>query len=207
MQTKYVMLAAIAVLAGATGAFADSGLVQWNSGTGADGNYYQRIDTGNASPLTFGQALFDAAAQTIVVGSTTYEGQLAVLSPDYTDAFTFINDNVMYPASNPAGQGEMYWVGASSPDGNASPNNWSWINGTAVPDSVVNTWNIDHGEGPGPEGAGYFQNNGQLWDYITTASSGQAYGYVVEFVVPEPASICAAGTLLAGCVIRRRRRP
>jgi hypothetical protein len=186
---------------------ADSLVVQWNTGTGADDNYYQRIDTHSSTPLTFADAEADAAGMTLVEGATTYHGELAILDPDYTDAFNFIETNVMYPSGSAAPQSEMYWVGASSPDGNKSPNNWTWINGVAVPDSVVNGWNIDHAEGSGAEGAGFFQNNNQLWDYIATAGSNLAYGYVVEFVpnsVPTPAALGGGVALIGGLLLKRR---
>lgn len=203
---------AVTVSLAASSARASSLIVQWTSGPGADGNYYQRIDEHSGTPLTYAQAASEASTKEIVAGGTlVLTGQLAVLNPDYTDAFTFLRNNVMYASGSAAPDNEIYWVGASSPTGNQPPNDannsdWTWINGSPVPDSVASTWDIDHNEGPGPEGIGYFQSgSGTLWDYISTANSNLAYGYVVEFAVPEPALVLIAFPLLSA--MRRKRRP
>jgi hypothetical protein len=186
--------------------------VQWSSGPGANGNYYQRIDQHSATPFTYDAAAADAAAMTFDTGTATLTGRLAVLDPDYADAFTFIHDNVMYPAGNAAPTNQSYWVGASSPTGNGAPNDannsdWTWINGSPVPDSVVSGWNIDHVEGAGREGAGYYQSgSAQLWDYIATASSNLDYGYVVEYPVPEPSLGALLVPVLGGLILKRRRK-
>ena len=211
IKTRFsTALTVITLSLAASSARADSLIVQWNSGPGADGNYYQRIDEHSATPLTYAQAAAEASAKEILVGGTTVlTGQLAVLNPDYADAFTFIRSNVMYPQVNPAPDNEIYWVGASSPTGNQPPNDannsdWTWINGSPVPDSVASGWNIDHFEGPGPEGIGYYQSgSGTLWDYTATASSNLAYGYVVEFPVPEPSIVLLALPVF----LAARRRP
>jgi hypothetical protein len=200
------------VTAPAMTAKANSAVVQWTTGTGANGNYYQRVDSHPAvAPLSFTAARTAAQGMTFTVGANTYTGRLAVLDPNYTNAFAFLRDSVIYGATGTGAppSNEMYWVGALSPTGAASPNAWVWENGTPVPNSVVATWSIDQFEGAGPEGIGYFQStSNQLWDYIATGSTNQAYGYVVEFAVPEPAAaglVCAASGAWA-CSRRRRRR-
>jgi hypothetical protein len=146
------------------------------------------------------------------VGSATYSGELAVLDTNYTAATNFISSNVMYGSTGTgaAPTNELYWVGVSSPTGNSTPNDanysdWTWVNGSPVPDSVVSTWDIDHAEGAGPEGAGYFSGTSQLWDYIETSSSNLDYGYIVEFTpVPEPTSLSLL--VVGGVGLLRRRR-
>jgi hypothetical protein len=170
------------------------------------------VDLHSSTPLSFQLAAADAAAMTYSVGPTTYAGELAVFDTNYSAATSFIASNVMYGSTGTgaAPTGELYWVGVSSPTGNSTPNDantsdWTWINGSPVADSVVSTWDIDHAEGAGPEGAGYFNGSSQLWDYIATASSNLDYGYVVEFTpVPEPTSLAVLA--VGGIAMLRRRR-
>jgi hypothetical protein len=191
---------------------ANSNVIQWPVGSGGNGYYYERVDMHSSTPLTFQLAEADAAAMSYTVGSATYSGELAVLDTNYTAATNFISSNVMYGSTGTgaAPTNELYWVGVSSPTGNSTPNDanysdWTWVNGSPVPDSVVSTWDIDHAEGAGPEGAGYFSGTSQLWDYIETSSSNLDYGYIVEFTpVPEPTSLSLL--VVGGVGLLRRRR-
>ena len=170
--------------------------VQWTVASGGNGHYYERIDQ---QGLTYSDAVADAASMSFL----GLPGHLVVFeTPTYSNEVQFVNDNVYPPGVQ---SGRAYWVGASSPDGN---NPWTCVDGSVVPSSITSGWNIDHFEGPGAEGATFFQPSTTLWDYIETNSSGLASGYIVEFQpVPEPTSailVLAGGALLAGFSLRRK---
>ena len=171
--------------------------VQWTSGTGANGHYYERVDQ---SGLTFPQAVAAAAARTF----NGLPGHLVIFDHNnYANEFGFVDANVYAGAPD----SRIYWAGAQW-DGvtGSTRDHWFWVDGSNVPTSITNGWNIDQFEGPGPNGIGFFQfNSHTLWDYIQTNSSGAESGYIVEFEpVPEPAMLGAAG-LLAAAMMRRRR--
>lgn len=77
---------------------------------------------------------------------------------------------------------------------------------------MTSTWNIDQFEGPAattPYGAGFFiPSSHQVWDYITSNSSGAVSGYVVEYQAPEP-NVALGGAVVLAVLSNRggRRRP
>ena len=68
-------------------------MVQWTSGTGANNNYFQRIDQHSATPLTYDAAVASAAAMTFNTGTSLLTGRLAVFDKNYSDAFSFVQTN------------------------------------------------------------------------------------------------------------------
>ena len=175
--------------------------VQWATSAGGNGHWYERIDQ---TGLTF-DAARNAAAGLSYLGDP---GRLVVFeTATYASELAFVMNNVYAPGV----QGNrMYWVGASSPDGF---NPWTWIDGTPVPTTITAGWNIDHYEGPGSYGAGFFQPSTTLWDSIKTDTSGYVSGYVVEYApssaVPEidPAGLGSVLALVTGALglLERRR--
>jgi hypothetical protein len=192
-------VAALVLLAAASQARADSAVIQWTAGTGANSHYYQRIDQTN---LTFDQAKAAAAAKS----SNGLPGHLAIFETNnYANEFTFVRDDVYAPSNT---SNRIYWAGASRPQSNNSGNlDWTWVDNTPVPTSITNTWNIDFAEGNIPEGIAYFQPaSAQLWDYDKNNASGFVSGYVVEFEpVPEPATLALLSLPLSLSLLRRRR--
>jgi hypothetical protein len=169
--------------------------VEWTPASGGDGHFYERIDQIN---LTFDQARTAAAA----LNFGGVPGHLAIFeTPTYSSELAFVNTNVYAPGVQSS---RMYWVGASSPSGNSGT--YTWVDGTAVPQSISDQWNIDHFEGAGTEGIGFFVPNSTLWDYIATNSSSAMSGYVVEYDVPEPASASLVGAAMAAAAVVSRRR-
>jgi hypothetical protein len=168
--------------------------IQWPAGSGGNDHYYERVE---ATGLTYDQA--DALA----AGSSYLglPGHLLILeTADYAAEFNFVNTNVYSPGVD---ANRTYWVGAKLLAGDPD---WKWVDGTTVPGAIVGSWNIDHFEGPGDEGASFFQPaSNTLWDYITTNTSGYVSGYVVEYQpVPEPATACLAIAALGVCLIGSR---
>lgn len=181
------------------GRIAQATPVQWTSGTGANGHFYDRI---NQTGLTYPQAVAAAATSTF----NGLPGHLVIFdNNNYTNEFNFVDTNVYAPGVSDS---RIYWAGASW-DGVTGTNrdHWFWLDGSNPPTSITNTWNIDQAEGPGPDGIAFFQTNSHtLWDYIETNSSNFVSGYVVEFEpVPEPAMSLAIGSIGAAMILRRKR--
>lgn len=190
---RYVLTAAVASL----------GLVGMASATpvfdAANGHYYEKIESVNIT--------WDAAKA--AAASLSYQGlpgHLVVLdSATYADEFAFVAGQVYAPGVQ---IGRIYWLGASREvnDLITHQEGWNWIDGSAVPTSITNGWNIDFHEGDVRQGAGFYDtSSGTVWDYDALSQSGLTSGFLVEYgVVPEPVSM---GLLpLAGLMAVRRRR-
>jgi hypothetical protein len=148
----------------------DAAPIQWTVASGGNGHYYERIDQTN---LTFEQAEADASALTF----NSQPGHLVILdTSDYSAERDFVFQNVYSPAVTSS---EVYWLGAFLPAGNST---WSWVDGSTVPSSISNGWDVDHNEGPGDEGGCFFNTSSNtVWDYIASNSSHFVGGYLVEF--------------------------
>lgn len=143
--------------------------IEWPVASGGNGHFYERVDQTN---LTFSDALAAAAART----HNGVPGHLLILeSVRYNDELSFVFDQVYTPG---VVWSRVYWIGATL--GTETGASWQWINGASVPES--GTWWVDHAEGPGAEGAGFYAPSFHyIGDYIMTNSSGLISGYIVEF--------------------------
>lgn len=99
------------------------------------------------------------------------------------DELMFVRNRVYAPGLS---GDRVYWVGASRPLVHQEDHKaWTWVDGTAVPESITRGWNIDFHEGRVPEGASFFRpDSDALWDYD---ANGYALvsGFIVEFE-PQP---------------------
>jgi len=171
-----------AVLLLSFSSFALAAPIQWPTASGGNGHFYERIDQAN---LTFSAALTAAAART----HNGVQGHLLILeSARYTDELNFVFNQVYAPGVVP---NRVYWIGATLAAGAGAT--WQWINGFSVPES--NTWWVDHAEGPGAEGAGFYAPSFHyIGDYIMTNSTNLISGYVVEFDIAScPADLNGDG--------------
>jgi hypothetical protein len=170
--------------------------VQWTSASGGNDHYYLRVDQ---TGLFFNDARLAAEAMTY----QGLQGHLAVFeTANYANEYNFVNTNVYSPG---VASSRIYWVGAYS---QSVSDPWFWTDGNQVPGNIVSSWAIDHFEGPGRSGIGFFQPNTTLWDYIETNSSGYVSGYIVEFEpVPEPGLGLGLGAAIAAFFGLRRKKP
>ncbi len=194
----YFVGAILAAAALVTAGTAKADPIQWTVAGGGNGDYFERIDQ---TGLSLQAAETDAAALTFD-GMTGELAQFDLTDPTAYDAERdFVFTNVYSPGiSNNA----IYWLGAFLPAGSST---WNWIDGDPIPSAISNGFDVDHAEGAGDEGGGFFQTGSDtIWDYIATDSTNQSAGYIVEFApssAPEPASLAV---LASGCVLLMARR-
>src|SRR2546430_8896096 len=140
----FVVLSAILICCGSSHAAP----VQWTSGTGANGHFYDRI---NQTGLTFAQAVAAAAGSTF----NGLPGHLVIFdNNNYANEFSFVDNNVYLGAQD----SRIYWAGAQW-DGvtGTDRDHWFWLDATNCPTSITNGWQIGQFEGPGLEGVGCCQ--------------------------------------------------
>src|ERR1700744_649200 len=168
MRKAHAATALTALLAATPLLHADP--IQWTVASGGNNHYYERVDTG---AITYDAALSAAAA----LSFNGLPGHLAILdTADYTAERDFIFNNVYSPGVTSS---RAYWVGATTPS-SGSP--WTWLDGSTVPTSITNTWDIDFAEGNVREGATFFQTNSDtIWDYAASNPSNLSSGFIVEF--------------------------
>lgn len=186
--------------------------VQWLVEDGGNGNYFEVVVTPNS--ITRQQAQAEAALRVFNgrIGSLAsahsaakdlFIRELAAGTPDAFTVITFQGNDLSGP-----------WIGANQPAGSAEPDGgWTWIDGEA--------WNYANWlEGEPNQGGGttydedsihLFQRAGDIvvseiaWNDLTGHDPYfPVHSYVVEYLVPEPASI--ALVMLGGAAIVARRR-
>jgi hypothetical protein len=171
--------------------------VEWTTASGGNGHFYERVEQ---TGLTYGQAVTAAAARSF----NGLPGHLVVFeTPTYAAEFNFVDANVYAPGVT---ESRTYWAGAGWDGLGNNRGGWQWVDGSTVPTSITNGWNIDQFEGAGPEGISFFQSGSHtLWDYIQTNSSGFVNGFVVEYqTVPEPVGAMTLGGVASASFLMRR---
>ncbi|MBI1189976.1 MAG: hypothetical protein GC200_04750 [Tepidisphaera sp.] len=151
--------------------------VQFASGPGATGKWYERV-------FTTGQLSWDQA-QSLASGMTFNgtPGRLLVLDgPDPLAEELWVRDNVVLAAPRPATS--LYWFGARRFGTAGVPQqNWVWTTGASVPTSVTQTWVIDYFEGPNATYGAVFAVNysADYGDYRVDDPAFRMGGFIVEF--------------------------
>lgn len=171
----------------------------------ANGHSYELVTQPGAQSS---YATAKAAAEASSFGGV--QGHLLILeTADYANELAFVRTSVILPNTPTT----SYWVGATRAANAADVRTgWVWDDGTSIPTSITNGWNIDQNEGSASTtnyGAGFYSqdNYTTLWDYAQGAPLNFAGGYIVEYAapVPEPATLAALG-LGAFALLRRRRK-
>ncbi len=172
--------------------------IEWPVVDGGNGHYYEVVIQPS---ILFADAKAAAAAR-------TYQGVAGYLATvNLAGEATFIYNKLTGPAA-PTSEVYAFWLGAET-ESSSVP--WRWVTGEQVLSEEKTypgeTWYIDYFADYGTGwGLCHFVNS--WWtsgirpqDTARTNPSG-IYGYVVEYPVPEPASL----TLLAigGALLRRR---
>lgn len=181
--TKIVLLAAPIVSALSSAATAAP--TQW----AGNGHWYERVDV----DLTWTQAKAAAEARSYL----GLQGHLVTLTSQAE------NDWVWY--SLPGVELED-WLGGYQPAGSGEPaDDWRWV--TGEPWGFSNWYSGQPNDDPAPEDCMTFAwVNGGKWNDVGDSGPRFDNGYIVEYEVPEPASVLLLAAGMAACLTGRRRR-
>ena len=154
-------------------------------------HYYELVEQ---SGLNWDAA--DAAAQAKLHLGTN--GYLATITSAAEN--TFVTDSLL--SAQPALPG--YWLGGLQPEGGEEPDGgWEWV--------TAETWSYANWGAGEPNNVNGWEDRVEIWGAAAVAgkwndvnnASTHLRGYIVEYPIPEPATL---GLLLGGLALLRRRR-
>ncbi len=168
--------------------------IQWQSGVGGNGHYYERVF--NPGGITWTDAK-TGAESTSFLGTA---GHLATVNSEAEWQFIIGNLGTNYT-----------WIGLSD---SAQEGNFQWVTGEPLTFTAWLTSPQEPNNAAPPPGEDhvYYETRSGVhgWnDYRNTVavSGGPPFGYLVEYAVPEPSSIVLALIgALAAIALRRRVR-
>jgi len=187
--------------------------IQWNSGTGNTGHWYEVV-------LVPGGIDWNTA-QTAAAASGGY---LATLLSTEENAFAFaLADNASYWQFEAPGSNALIgpWLGGFQPAGSAEPaGGWTWLNGDGS--FVYTNWTASEPNNGAGAPHGLTESSLHFFNYSTRAGTWNDFpatlttpvAYVVEFnsqpgttaPVPEPGTLVLSALGLAAIAVVRTRK-
>ncbi len=184
----------VAFLCWGNAAFAS--LIQWDTGSGGNGHFYEVVPAGG--PISWSAAEANAVAA---------GGHLATITSAAEQSFVFGLAQAVPSAFEPTGFQHGPWLGGFQAPGSVEPGQgWQWATGEPF---SYQLW--DGGEPNNSGGVEDFLHIHGLnaavpggWNDIAESGQSLVHGYIVE-IVPEPSAGCLilGGMLLL--TVRRRR--
>ncbi len=166
--------------------------VQWTSAEGGNGHWYERVDVPNGM---FWSTARDAAVARTYMATCGY---LACITSAAEN--NFLTQRLLLNAES-----APFWIGGYQMPGYAEPaQGWAWITGEPFvytnwhPGEPNDLYDEDYLQiyGGNPPGVGHW--NDEFGNEVI-----DKYGYVVEYAVPEPATMSLLA--LGGLALLRRR--
>jgi hypothetical protein len=172
---------------------ANAAPVQWSVEDGGNGHWYDRVDI--QTGLTWDQARIDAETKF----HQGVQGHLmTITSQGEADLWETLYTKTPLPDAG----NDRFWIGAYQPPESPEPaGNWRWI--TGEPWGFTNWGNLEPNN-HGNEDVGHSNILSGQWNDLNRDFTFWNGGYLVEYPVPEPATLTLL--TLGGLAIIRRRR-